>query len=114
MFSTDLVTKKMLSNLRLRVKLLLLALGPILLLAMLFSGLAVHELRSLAEQQEQQTRQSLINDRRAELQHYVQLACNALKPIYDASADGDLEARDRGSGRSRATVLWQRRLFLGL
>ncbi|PNF74797.1 methyl-accepting chemotaxis protein [Stutzerimonas stutzeri] len=85
----------MLSNLRLRVKLLLLALGPILLLAMLFSGLAVHELRSLAEQQEQQTRQSLINDRRAELQHYVQLARNALKPIYDASADGDLEARDR-------------------
>ncbi|MCW3150092.1 methyl-accepting chemotaxis protein [Stutzerimonas stutzeri] len=84
----------MLSNLRLRTKLLLLALGPILLLAILLSGIAVYELRTLAEQQEAHTRQSLINDRRAELQHYVQLARNALAPIYDASAEGDLQARD--------------------
>ncbi|MEB2326969.1 MAG: methyl-accepting chemotaxis protein [Pseudomonas sp.] len=85
----------MLSNLRLRMKLLLLALGPILLLAILLSGIAVYELQSLAEQQEAHTRQSLINDRRAELQHYVQLARNALAPIYDASADGDMQARDQ-------------------
>jgi len=41
----------MLSNLRLRMKLLLLTLGPILLLAILLSGIAVYELRALAEQQ---------------------------------------------------------------
>jgi len=71
----------MLSSLRLRVKLLLLALGPILLLAVLLSGVAVIELRDLADQQETQTRASLIRDRRAELESYVQLARNAIAPI---------------------------------
>ena len=83
----------MLSSLRLRVKLLLLALGPILLLAILLSGVAVVELQDLADQQEAQTRASLIRDRRAELEHYVQLARNAIAPIYQRSAEGDLQAR---------------------
>ncbi|MUT70408.1 methyl-accepting chemotaxis protein [Stutzerimonas frequens] len=83
----------MLSSLRLRVKLLLLALGPILLLAILLSGVAVVELQDLADQQEAQTRASLIRDRRAELEHYVQLARNAIAPIYERSAEGDLQAR---------------------
>ncbi|MDL0439734.1 methyl-accepting chemotaxis protein [Stutzerimonas frequens] len=83
----------MLSSLRLRVKLLLLALGPILLLAILLSGVAVVELQDLADQQEAQTRASLIRDRRAELEHYVQLAHNAIAPIYERSAEGDLQAR---------------------
>jgi methyl-accepting chemotaxis protein len=83
----------MLSSLRLRVKLLLLALGPILLLAVLLSGVAVVELQDLADQQEAQTRASLIRDRRAELEHYVQLARNAIAPIYERSAEGDLQAR---------------------
>ncbi|PNF50530.1 chemotaxis protein [Stutzerimonas frequens] len=83
----------MLSSLRLRVKLLLLALGPILLLAILLSGVAVVELQDLADQQEAQTRASLIRDRRAELEHYVQLARNAIAPIYELSAEGDLQAR---------------------
>ncbi|WP_436785421.1 methyl-accepting chemotaxis protein [Stutzerimonas frequens] len=83
----------MLSSLRLRVKLLLLALGPILLLAILLSGVAVVELQDLADQQEAQTRASLVRDRRAELEHYVQLARNAIAPIYERSAEGDLQAR---------------------
>ncbi len=83
----------MLSSLRLRVKLLLLALGPILLLAILLSGVAVVELQDLADQQEAQTRASLIRDRRAELEHYVQLARNAIAPIYERSGEGDLQAR---------------------
>ena len=85
----------MLSNLRLRMKLLLLALGPILLLAILLSGIAVYELQSLAEQQEEHTRNSLIRDRRAELKHYVELARNAIGPIYERSAEGDMQARDQ-------------------
>jgi len=86
---------QMLSSLRLRVKLLLLALGPILLLAVLLSGVAVIELQDLADQQETQTRASLIRDRRAELESYVQLARNAIAPIYERSAEGDLQARDQ-------------------
>ena len=88
----------MLSSLRLRVKLLLLALGPILLLAILLSGVAVVELQDLADQQEAQTRASLIRDRRAELEHYVQLARNAIAPIYERSAEGDLQARAEAVG----------------
>ena len=79
----------MLSNLRLRMKLLLLTLGPILLLSILLSGIAVYELRALAEQQEEHTRKSLIQDRRAELKHYVELARNAIGPIHERSAEGD-------------------------
>lgn len=86
---------QVLSSLRLRVKLLLLALGPILLLAVLLSGVAVIELQDLADQQETQTRASLIRDRRAELESYVQLARNAIAPIYERSAEGDLQARDQ-------------------
>ncbi len=42
----------MLGSLRLRGKLLLLGLVPMLLLAILLSGIAIYELRELADQQE--------------------------------------------------------------
>ena len=87
----------MLSSLRLRAKLLLLALGPILLLTLILSGVSVLQLQDLADQQEAQTRANLIRDRRAELKHYVELARNAIGPIYERSAEGDLQARDRRS-----------------
>ncbi len=83
----------MLLNLRLRTKLLLLALGPILLLAILLSGITVMRLQHLAAEQETQTRDSLIRDRQAELEHYVDIGYNAIKPIYEASASMDLDAR---------------------
>ncbi|RRW01622.1 chemotaxis protein, partial [Stutzerimonas stutzeri] len=76
----------MLSSLRLRAKLLLLALGPILLLTLILSGVSVLQLQDLADQQEAQTRANLIRDRRAELKHYVELARNAIGPIYERSA----------------------------
>jgi len=85
----------MLSSLRLRAKLLLLALGPILLLTLILSGVSVLQLQDLADQQEAQTRANLIRDRRAELKHYVELARNAIGPIYERSAEGDLQARDQ-------------------
>jgi methyl-accepting chemotaxis protein len=83
----------MISNLRLRVKLLLLGLVPTLLLAVLLSGIAVYELQDLASQQEIETRENLTRDRRAELQHYVEVARNGLGAIYERSADGDMAAR---------------------
>src|SRR3546814_15435892 len=92
----------MLSNLRLRMKLLLLTLGPILLLSILLSGIAVYELRALAEQQEEHTRKSLIKDRRAELKHYVELARNAIGPIDKGSADGDTQARNQAAAIIRS------------
>jgi len=84
----------MLVNLRLRWKLLLLALVPMLLLAILLSGISMQQLQRLALQQQESTRASLIRDRRAELTNYVTLARNTIAPLYEASADGDMAARD--------------------
>lgn len=85
----------MLSKLRLQTKLLMLALLPLLLLAILLSGVAVITLGTLADNQEEQTRANLIRDRRAELENYVQLAREMIDPIYQRSAPNDLLARDR-------------------
>ncbi|WP_019341137.1 methyl-accepting chemotaxis protein [Stutzerimonas stutzeri] len=85
----------MLSRLRLQTKLLILALGPILLLAILLSGISVLTLHELAAKQEAETRKNLVRDRRAELENYVQLARKMIAPIYDSSASDDQDARDR-------------------
>lgn len=70
----------MLPTLRLQTKMLLLALGPVLLLSILLSGIAIVTLGTLADSQEEQTRANVIRDRRAELEHYVQIALNAIAP----------------------------------
>ena len=83
----------MIASLRLRVKLLLLGVVPTLVLAVMLRGIAVYELRDLAQQQESNVRESLTRDRRAELQHYVEVARNAIGALYERSADGDMTAR---------------------
>lgn len=85
----------MLATLRLRSKVLLLALVPILLLTLLLSTLAVFTLQQLADQQEAGTREKLTQDRRAEIKQYVDLAMNAIAPIYQASAANDMAAREQ-------------------
>ena len=85
----------MLSQLRLRSKVLLLALGPICLLTLLLSGIAMVVLDNLADEQEAQTRTRLVEVRKTELKHYVDLAMNAIAPLYEASAEGDMDARAR-------------------
>ncbi len=84
----------MLARLRLRSRVLLLALGPICLLTLLLSSIAMVVLDNLAAQQEAQTRAKLVEDRKSEIKQYVELALNAIAPLYQASADGDLAARD--------------------
>nr|WP_296276067.1 methyl-accepting chemotaxis protein [Pseudomonas sp. UBA7530] len=83
----------MIFSLRLRSKVLLLALGPICLLTLLLSTIAFVVLGNLANQQEAQTRAKLVADRKAEIKQYVELALNAIAPLYQASADGDMNAR---------------------
>ncbi|MNF73419.1 Methyl-accepting chemotaxis protein PctC [compost metagenome] len=85
----------MLATLRLRSKVLLLALVPILLLTLLLSAIAVFTLQQLADQQERQTREKLTQDRRSEIKQYVDLALNAVAPLYQASAAGDMTAREQ-------------------
>ena len=83
----------MIFSLRLRSKVLLLAFGPICLLTLLLSSIAFVVLGNLADQQEAQTRAKLVADRKAEIKQYVELAVNAIDPLYQASADGDMNAR---------------------
>ena len=83
----------MILSLRLRSKVLLLALGPICLLTLLLSSITFVVLGNLADQQEAQTRAKLVADRKAEIKQYVELAFNAIAPLYQASADGDMDAR---------------------
>ncbi|MDM8349338.1 methyl-accepting chemotaxis protein [Pseudomonas sp. sp1636] len=85
----------MLATLRLRSKVLLLALVPVLLLTLLLSTLAVFTLQQLADQQEAGTREKLTQDRRIEIKQYVDLAMNAIAPIYQASAANDMAAREQ-------------------
>lgn len=83
----------MLANLQLRWKLLLLALLPLLLLTLLVSLLSLQQLQRLAADQQASTRESLIRDRRAELENYISLARNLVALLHDAAADGDLASR---------------------
>jgi methyl-accepting chemotaxis protein len=85
----------MFARLGLRARLLLLSIAPVLLLAVLLSAVTTYVLHSLAELQEGQSRAKLIQDHRIEIKQYVDLAMSAIKPIYDASDDNDLQARDR-------------------
>ncbi|MFB4390536.1 methyl-accepting chemotaxis protein [Pseudomonas sp. LS_2] len=78
----------------LRTKILLLSVIPVLLLVALLSGLTVVILHKLADQQAQETRDRMYQDRRAVLENYVQIANAAIAGIYQASAPGDLRARD--------------------
>ncbi len=82
-------------GLRLRPKVLLLVLVPSFLLSLLLGGLSVWMLQGVAAQQEVDTRNSLIEARRVEIEHYVQVARKAIAPLYEASVEGDLDARAR-------------------
>jgi methyl-accepting chemotaxis protein len=84
----------MLAQMRLRSKILFLALAPICLLTLMLSSIAMVVLDNLAGDQEAQTRAKLVQDRKTEIKQYVELALNAIAPLYAASADGDLLARD--------------------
>lgn len=82
-------------RLTIRSKMVLLCVIPVLLLACLLSGLAVALLQRSADEQIRDTRDTLMADRQAELEHYTQLAQSMIAPLYNASAPGDMAARDQ-------------------
>ncbi|SDH37022.1 methyl-accepting chemotaxis protein [Pseudomonas panipatensis] len=86
----------MIPTLRLRAKVLSLALIPILILTLVLCAATFVALTRLSAQQEQQIRQSLIEDRQAQLKQFVDVALAAVGPQYQAAAEGDAEARAAG------------------
>ena len=86
----------MVLNMKLRAKLLILGLAPVCLLAFVISLVAIMALHEFADQQEQQTRELLIEEHKAEIKQYVDIALKAIAPLYEASSSGDATARAQG------------------
>ncbi|RAU43524.1 MULTISPECIES: methyl-accepting chemotaxis protein [unclassified Pseudomonas] len=80
-------------RLNLKAKVLSLAVLPVLLFALIISVSTVVMLRQQADREVDETRQHLLAEARATLQSYVAVAMGTIKPLYDASAPGDLQAR---------------------
>ena len=80
-------------RLSLKAKVLSLAVLPVLLFALVISATTVWMLQDQARKEVQETRQRLLNDAKATLQSYVQVAMTLVKPLYDAAAPDDVQAR---------------------
>jgi methyl-accepting chemotaxis protein len=80
-------------RLNLKARVLSLAVLPVLLFALIISVSTVFMLREQARREVEETRQHLLAEAKATLQSYVAVAMGTIKPLYDASAPGDMEAR---------------------
>lgn len=80
-------------RLNLKAKVLALAVLPVLLFALIISVSTVYMLRQQANREVEETRQHLLAEAKATLQSYVAVALGTIKPLYDASAPGDMQAR---------------------
>ncbi len=82
-------------KLTVKSKLLCLAIIPALLFALILSGLASWMLQRSADQEMKDTREQLVERNRQVLKNYVDVALTTIKPLHDASAAGDMTARDK-------------------
>ena len=81
-------------RLTLKTKVMLLALVPVILFALVISGTAAKVLESLAAEEVAETRERLIAEKRSELQNYIQIATGAVSDLYQNAAPGDMASRD--------------------
>src|SRR5450830_1386707 len=80
-------------RLSLKVKVLCLAIVPVLLFALVISLTTVWILKGQARNEVDETRQHLLDAAKATLQSYVEVAMTTIKPLYDAAAPGDTAVR---------------------
>ena len=80
-------------GLSLKAKVVSLAVLPVLLCAVVISLTTVWMLQNQARDEVEETHQRLLSESKATLQNYVTQVMTAIKPLYDASAPGDLTAR---------------------
>ncbi|MBL0798362.1 cache domain-containing protein [Pseudomonas sp. B7] len=80
-------------RLSLKAKVLSLAVLPVLLFALVISLTTLFILQEQARNEVQQTRERLLGDAKATLASYVAVAMTTIKPLYDAAAPGDADAR---------------------
>ncbi|WP_312572009.1 methyl-accepting chemotaxis protein [Stutzerimonas balearica] len=79
--------------LSLKKKVILLALLPVLALALVLCGGTAYILSDRAEAELAATRERLMQMHRDELEHYTEVALSAIDDLYAPSAEGDLNAR---------------------
>jgi methyl-accepting chemotaxis protein len=82
-------------RLSLKAKVLSLAMLPVLIFAVVISVVTVVILHKQAQQEVDEARVRLLNDAKTTLQSYVSIGLSTLKPLYDASEQGDMSARDK-------------------
>ncbi|UFP98224.1 cache domain-containing protein [Pseudomonas fitomaticsae] len=80
-------------RLSLKAKVLSLAVLPVLLFALVISLTTLFILQEQARKEVEQTRERLLGDAKATLASYVAVAMTTIKPLYDAAAPGDADAR---------------------
>ncbi|BAN48215.1 methyl-accepting chemotaxis protein [Metapseudomonas resinovorans] len=79
----------------LKTKVLLLALVPVILFALVLSGAVTQVLRNLAEDEVRNTRERLVEENRQELKSYMQIALGSVQALYDGAAPGDMASREK-------------------
>jgi methyl-accepting chemotaxis protein len=79
----------------LKAKVILLALVPVILFALVLSGTAARVLQNLAADEVAETRERLLQEKRSELEHYIQIALGSVKGLYDGAAQGDMASREQ-------------------
>ncbi len=82
-------------RLTLKAKVILLALVPVILFALVLSGTAAKVLQNLAADEVAETRERLLQEKRSELEHYIQIALGSVKGLYDGAAQGDMASREQ-------------------
>src|SRR5690606_38807384 len=82
-------------RLTLKSKVILLALVPVILFALVLSGTAARDLQNLAVDEVAETHERLRQEKRTGLEHYVQIALGCGKGPYGSAAEGDMASGEQ-------------------
>ena len=77
----------------LKLKVLLLALVPVTLFALVLSGAVAKILNSLADEEVESTRERMLVESRARLEDYMSMALGSVAHLYEPASDGDMASR---------------------
>ena len=61
----------------------------------MLSATAARVLQNLAADEVAETRERLLQEKRSELEHYIQIALGSVKGLYDGAAQGDMASREQ-------------------
>ncbi|WP_420598972.1 cache domain-containing protein [Neptuniibacter sp.] len=76
----------------LKTKVLLLSIVPLVLVTVAITLISLNQARSLSEQEISTFEENLLRSKRQELEHYVEMASNAIEHVVRKSTPGDVDA----------------------